>query len=111
MRPWKRPAAVLATAVLAFTAVPEVFAIMAPSAQANADVCVNAGRRVSVSGCANIADAVAPTFRPRLNTPRCRKTIRLPAAGTKHQRLRQCRPAHQRQRVCVTADLCRAIGA
>ncbi|ARG59152.1 hypothetical protein PJK45_04545 [Mycobacterium kansasii] len=64
MRPWKRPAAVLATAVLAFTAVPEVFAIMAPSAQANADVCVNAGRRVSVSGCANIADAVAPYVPP-----------------------------------------------
>ncbi|ORB49815.1 hypothetical protein [Mycobacterium persicum] len=64
MRPWKRPAAVLATSALAFTAVPEVFANMAPTAQVNADVCVNAGRRVSVSGCANIADAVAPYVPP-----------------------------------------------
>ncbi|KZS65418.1 MAG: hypothetical protein K2X56_15490 [Mycobacterium pseudokansasii] len=64
MRPCKRPVAVLATAALAFTAVPEVVAIMAPSAQANADVCVNAGRRVSVSGCTDIADAVAPYVPP-----------------------------------------------
>ena len=31
---------------------------------ANADVCASAGRRVSVSGCANIADAVAPYVPP-----------------------------------------------
>lgn len=37
---------------------------MAPSGAAQADVCVNAGRRVSVSGCANIADAIAPYVPP-----------------------------------------------
>ena len=31
---------------------------------ANADVCVGGGRRISVSGCANIADAVAPYVPP-----------------------------------------------
>jgi hypothetical protein len=31
---------------------------------ANADVCVNAGRRVSVSGCANLADVMAPYVPP-----------------------------------------------
>lgn len=64
MRPWERPVAAVATAALALTAVPEVFAVMAPSGQARADVCVNAGRRVSVSGCANVADAVAPYVPP-----------------------------------------------
>jgi hypothetical protein len=40
-----------------------IVAIHAPGV-ANADVCVSAGRRVSVSGCANIADAVAPYVPP-----------------------------------------------
>jgi hypothetical protein len=31
---------------------------------ANADVCVSAGRRVSVSGCANLSDVVAPYVPP-----------------------------------------------
>ncbi|MDT5346843.1 MAG: hypothetical protein QOH91_130 [Mycobacterium sp.] len=64
MSPWKRPSAAFAIAALAFTAVPEVFAVMEPSGAARADVCVNAGRRVSVSGCANVADAVAPYAPP-----------------------------------------------
>ena len=34
------------------------------SGTARADVCVSAGRRVSVSGCANVADAVAPYVPP-----------------------------------------------
>jgi hypothetical protein len=45
-------------AILALTAVPEMYATMLPSGVASADVCVSAGRRVSVSGCANIADTV-----------------------------------------------------
>jgi len=45
-------------AVLAFTAVPETYAIMQPSGVANADVCASAGRRISVGGCMNIADTV-----------------------------------------------------
>lgn len=64
MRPWKRPSAAVAITGLAITAVPEVFAAIAPPGQAHADVCVNAGRRVSVSGCANVADAVAPYVLP-----------------------------------------------
>lgn len=64
MSPWRRPSAVFAIAVLAFTAVPEAFAAVLPSGVARADVCVNAGRRVSVSGCGNLADAVAPYAPP-----------------------------------------------
>ncbi|RFZ32935.1 hypothetical protein DAVIS_05205 [Mycobacterium marinum] len=64
MSPWKRPSATAAIAALAFTALPQVLAVMAPSGAAQADVCVNAGRRVSVSGCANIADAIAPYVPP-----------------------------------------------
>ena len=45
-------------AVLALTAVPEMYAVVHASGVASADVCVGAGRRVSVSGCANIADTV-----------------------------------------------------
>jgi hypothetical protein len=46
-------------AVLALTAVPEMYAVMQPSSVANADVCASVGRRVSVGGCANIADTIA----------------------------------------------------
>lgn len=61
---WKRPSAAAAVAALALTAVPEIFATIEPSGVALADVCVNAGRRVSVSGCTNVADAVAPYVPP-----------------------------------------------
>lgn len=61
---WKRPAAATAIAALAFTAVPEMLAVAEPSGVALADVCVNAGRRVSVSGCTDVADAVAPYAPP-----------------------------------------------
>jgi hypothetical protein len=60
----KRQWAVMAVAAMAFTAVPEAFVTMQPSGTARADVCVNAGRRVSVSGCTNVADAVAPYAPP-----------------------------------------------
>lgn len=49
-------AAVLA--VLAIAPVPGVVLAMGSAGQANASVCVGAGRRVSVSGCANIGDAI-----------------------------------------------------
>jgi hypothetical protein len=51
-------------AVLALTAVPEMYAVVHASGVASADVCVGAGRRVSVSGCANIADTVNPYVPP-----------------------------------------------
>lgn len=61
---WKRPAGVFAIAALAFTGAPELFDIGQSSGTTLADVCVNAGRRISVSGCTNIADAVAPYVPP-----------------------------------------------
>jgi hypothetical protein len=64
MSPRRRARALFAIGVLAFSAVPEVFAVIQPSGLARADVCVNAGRRVSVSGCSNVADAVAPYAPP-----------------------------------------------
>jgi hypothetical protein len=55
----RRTWAPAALAVLALATAPEVFAIMQPSGVAQADVCASAGRRISVSGCANIADTIA----------------------------------------------------
>jgi hypothetical protein len=37
---------------------------VADAGVAGADVCVSAGRRVSVSGCANLADVMAPYVPP-----------------------------------------------
>jgi hypothetical protein len=48
--------------ILALTTVSGVI-VIEPSVAA-ADVCVSGGRRVTVSGCANIADAVAPYVPP-----------------------------------------------
>src|ERR1700710_664410 len=53
---------VAAASVLAIAAVP-VVAIQLPGV-ANADVCASAGRRVQVSGCANLADVMAPYVPP-----------------------------------------------
>ncbi|HUO40093.1 MAG TPA: hypothetical protein VMU34_20615 [Mycobacterium sp.] len=55
VRAWIMAGASLAT----FVAVPAAVAVMRPAGAASADVCVSGGRRVSVSGCANIADTVA----------------------------------------------------
>lgn len=44
--------------MLAMTAIPQIVVAMHSAGQAEATVCVGAGRRVSVSGCANIADTV-----------------------------------------------------
>ena len=60
----RRTWAAAAIGVLALTAVPEAFATIRPAGIARADVCVNAGRRVSVSGCTNVGDAVAPYAPP-----------------------------------------------
>ena len=60
----RRTWASAAIGVLALTAAPEVFATTQSPGVARADVCVNAGRRVSVSGCTNVADAVAPYAPP-----------------------------------------------
>ena len=61
---WTRSWAVAAATVFALAAVPgAIITIHAPGV-ANADVCASAGRRVSVSGCANLADVVAPYVPP-----------------------------------------------
>ncbi|MUL82141.1 MULTISPECIES: hypothetical protein [unclassified Mycolicibacterium] len=57
---WRRAA----TAALAFTALPGVIVFAAPAGTASADVCASAGRRISVGGCVNVADAVAPYVPP-----------------------------------------------
>lgn len=49
---------------LAIAAIPGAILVIAPTGVASADVCASAGRRVQVSGCANIADAVAPYAPP-----------------------------------------------
>jgi hypothetical protein len=77
---WKRRSAAPAVAARVLTAVPDAFAAMLPSGPARADECVNAARRVSVSGCANGADAVSPTPRPLLR-PRQKLTGALMSAG------------------------------
>jgi hypothetical protein len=53
-----------AAAVLAVATIPGAIVIIQTPGVASADVCVSGGRRVSVSGCANIADAVAPYVPP-----------------------------------------------
>jgi hypothetical protein len=46
-------------AFLAITPIPGIVAVTHSAGTAEATVCVNAGRRVSVSGCANVGDAIA----------------------------------------------------
>lgn len=60
MRRW----GVGAAAVLAFASAPAVLVTIQPAGTANADVCVGAGRRVTVSGCANLSDVMAPYVVP-----------------------------------------------
>ena len=53
-----------AAAALLLTTVPAAIVTIAPSGEANADVCASAGRRVTVSGCANLSDVMAPYVVP-----------------------------------------------
>lgn len=48
----------------AFLTLPGVIVLAPPAGTALADVCASAGRRISVGGCVNIADAVAPYVPP-----------------------------------------------
>lgn len=54
----------VAAAALAIVAIPGAILVIEPIDIANADVCASAGRRIQVSGCANVADAVAPYVPP-----------------------------------------------
>ena len=53
-----RSAVLAVTAAATFVALPVAIAAVAP-APANADVCGNVGRRISVGGCVDIAGAIA----------------------------------------------------
>jgi hypothetical protein len=53
-----------AASITAFVALPAAVALLPNAGTAKADVCVSGGRRVSVSGCANIADTVAAYVPP-----------------------------------------------
>ena len=64
MSHWTRSWTATAAAVVALAGVPGAIVTIQGSGVATADVCASAGRRVSVSGCANIADAVAPYVPP-----------------------------------------------
>jgi hypothetical protein len=55
---WARSWIAAGIAMVAIASIPEMYAVVQPSAVANADVCASVGRRVSVSGCTNVADTV-----------------------------------------------------
>jgi hypothetical protein len=60
MRSWTKTA----VAVMALATIPGVIVTIAPTGVAGADVCASAGRRVTVSGCANLSDVMAPYVPP-----------------------------------------------
>ncbi|MDT5013303.1 MAG: hypothetical protein QOH57_4920 [Mycobacterium sp.] len=60
----RRPWTVTAAIVAAIAAIPGAIVTVQAPGVAHADVCASAGRRVTVGGCANIADAVAPYVPP-----------------------------------------------
>ena len=62
-RPRSRTIKSVTAAVLAAATIPGAFVVIT-AAPAEADVCANVGRRVSVGGCANLADAIAPYAPP-----------------------------------------------
>jgi hypothetical protein len=54
-------------AMVAVASIPAMCSVVRPSAVANADVCASVGRRVSVSGCTNVADTVNSYVPPPAN--------------------------------------------
>lgn len=58
MKAAKRSWTAVAITVLALASIPQMYSVIHPSAMAGADVCASVGRRVSVSGCTNVADTV-----------------------------------------------------
>jgi hypothetical protein len=53
-----------AAAVASLATVPAAIATVAGPAISSADVCASAGRRISVSGCADLGDVIAPWVPP-----------------------------------------------
>jgi len=64
MAHWTRSFTAAAATALTIAAIPGAILVIHPAGVASADVCATAGRRVQVSGCANVADAVAPYIPP-----------------------------------------------
>jgi len=61
---WTRCAKAASVIILGFAAIPGAIVVVQTPAVAGADVCASVGRRVSVGGCANIADTVAQFVPP-----------------------------------------------
>ena len=61
---WTRSLTKAVVAVSALGAIPGAIVLFQSAGEAHADVCASVGRRVSVSGCANLADVVAPYVPP-----------------------------------------------
>lgn len=53
-----------AAAALTLAGTPAAILVITPTGTANADVCASAGRRIEVSGCANLSDVMAPYVVP-----------------------------------------------
>lgn len=49
---------------MALSGVPATIATIQPSGTASADVCASAGRRVTVGGCADLSEVMAPYVPP-----------------------------------------------
>lgn len=64
MSHWIRSWTLAAVTVLALAGVPGAIVTIRAPGVAKADVCASAGRRVSVSGCANLSNAIAPYVPP-----------------------------------------------
>ncbi|GJF12270.1 hypothetical protein NGTWS0302_01440 [Mycolicibacterium cyprinidarum] len=64
MSHWTRSWTKAAVAVSAFAVIPGAIVLFQSAGEAHADVCASVGRRVSVSGCADLADVVAPYAPP-----------------------------------------------
>lgn len=59
MRTSTKSGVLAAAAVVALTGVPMAIVTISPAGAANADVCASAGRRITVSGCTNVAENIA----------------------------------------------------
>jgi hypothetical protein len=64
MTRWVRSSKTMTAIVLGLATIPGAIVIIETPAVAGADVCASVGRRVSVSGCANLADTIADYVPP-----------------------------------------------
>jgi len=64
VKQWVRSVKITMAILLGFATIPGAIVIIETPAVATADVCASVGRRVSVSGCANLADTIADYVPP-----------------------------------------------